>query len=145
MGADRGGACERVELTPTARTLDWLREQGYRAGIVERWNPHGGVRIDLFGCLDVVAVNDTTTVGVQATSAGHVSDRVTKIRGEARDGALAWLMSPHRELWVVGWRKYAKPEDGRWWRPVVREVTLEDLGGEDEEATQGTADAESVG
>lgn len=118
-------------MSPTARTLKWLEAQGYRAGVVERHNTFSGKKHDLFNCIDVVAVNDAGTVGVQATNASSVSARLKKITTEPdpRDGALAWLMSPHRELWVVGWKRYAHALNGRWWRPVVREVTLADLGG----------------
>lgn len=110
--------------SPTQRTLQWLRDAGYRAEVVERWVPQTKTRRDLFGCLDILAVNDDETVGVQATSGSNVSARVAKIR--ELDAARAWLMGSRRLL-VVGWKKYAKREDGKHWRPIIREMRLADL------------------
>lgn len=110
--------------SPTARTLAWLKDSGYLAGVVERHNTFSGKKTDLFGFVDIVAVKNTETVGVQATSGAHVAERVAKI--VALDTARTWLDGGRRIL-VVGWRRYRKPEDGRWWRPVLREVRMEDL------------------
>lgn len=48
-------------MTPTARTLKWLRERGYTAEVVERWNPHSRTRKDLFGFADVAAIGNPLT------------------------------------------------------------------------------------
>jgi hypothetical protein len=36
-------------MSPTARSLAHLRELGYKARVVEKWNPWAKVRQDLFG------------------------------------------------------------------------------------------------
>src|ERR1700687_2738371 len=66
-------------VSPTQRSLAELRARGYRAQVVERWNPYAKVRVDLFGFIDIVAVGNGETVGVQATSGDNVSHRIQKI------------------------------------------------------------------
>jgi hypothetical protein len=99
--------------SPTQRSLAYLREQGYLCAIVEKWNPHAKLRQDLFGIIDVLAVKDGETVGVQTTSGGNVAARVQKIADCSHVGALrraGWRLVVH------GWRKGA---NGRY---TLREV-----------------------
>lgn len=110
-------------MSPTSRTLAWLAEQGYRAGVVERF--YGGKRHDLYGFVDILAIDKRETIAVQATG-GHsnVSARIAKIR--ALDSARAWLAG-NRRILVVGWKKFKRPVDRKFWRPIIREVTVADL------------------
>jgi hypothetical protein len=64
--------------SPTSRTLEVLREQGYTVAVVEKWNPHARIRQDLFGFIDILAIKREETLAVQATAAG-VSARLKKI------------------------------------------------------------------
>jgi hypothetical protein len=112
-------------MSPTARTLKWIRDAGYHAQVVETWVPQTSQRRDLFGVIDIVAVDGTTTLGIQATSTANVAARVQKCL--SHDGAKQWLACPTRQLWVVGWRRYAHPLDGRWWRPTIRRIARSDL------------------
>jgi hypothetical protein len=109
--------------SPIERTLRLLRREGYRAAVVERWNPHARVRVDLFGCIDVIAVGHGVTVGVQATTASNMAARVTKILTDpdVAPAALAWLQAGNI-MQVVGWRKR-----GRFWEATVRQITLAEL------------------
>lgn len=102
-------------MTPTQRTLAELRKRGYTCAIVERWNPHAKIRQDLFGVIDVLAVRDGETLGVQATSGSNVAARVAKI---AASEHVAALRSAGWSLAVWGWRKSAA---GRW---TLREVDV---------------------
>lgn len=100
--------------SPTQRTLKHLRDAGYPlVQVVERWNPYAGVRQDLFGLVDVLAVGDDI-VGVQTTSASNVSKRVAKI---TESPALPILRKAGIRVLVHGWRKVR----GRW---TLREVDL---------------------
>jgi hypothetical protein len=90
-----------------------MRERGYLAAVVERWNPYAKVRQDLFGVIDVVAVGDDV-VGVQATSASNVSKRVAKITDSP---ALPILRKAGIRVLVHGWAK----RKGRW---TLREVDV---------------------
>jgi len=102
-------------VSPTQRSLSHLRDLGYLAGVVEKWNPHARKRQDLFGILDLVAVGNGETLGVQTTSASNMASRVKKI---ADSEAVAELRASGWRLVVHGWRKTAA---GRW---VLREVDV---------------------
>jgi len=100
-------------MTPTQRSLAHLRAAGWQVAIVEHWNPFARIRQDLFGVLDLLAVRDGVTLGVQTTSGNNVSARVRKIAESETVPALrdaGWLLHVH------GWRKGA---NGRW---ALREV-----------------------
>ena len=56
MGASR--------MSPTARTLALLRKQGYTAQVVERYCHYSHRRIDLFACIDVLALKPGQTLGI---------------------------------------------------------------------------------
>lgn len=102
--------------SPTKRSLKLLRETGHQAQVVERWNMFAKVRQDLFGWIDIVAVDPKTPgiLGVQTTTTTNQAARIEKARG---NGALvAWLLAGGR-LTVHGWRK----SKGRW---VVTERPL---------------------
>ena len=81
-----------------------MRKLGYRAAVVEKWNPHAKIRQDLFGCIDVVAVGNGETVGIQATSdnGGNVAARCRKI---ADAEAVGDLREAGWRLLVHGWKK----------------------------------------
>jgi hypothetical protein len=69
-------------VTPTSRSLAVLRELGYTAEVVERWNSHTKTRKDLFGAIDIVAVHpDFGCLGIQATTRGNASKRLQKAAG----------------------------------------------------------------
>lgn len=89
-------------MSPTQRSLKYLRELGYRAAVTEKWNPHARVRQDLFGIVDILAVKDGETLGVQCTSDSNVSSRVNKIAEHENTEALreaGWRLEVH------GWTK----------------------------------------
>lgn len=103
--------------SPTQRSLEHMRKLGYPlAQVVERWNMHAKVRVDLFGIIDIVAIDAAgETYGIQATSGDNVASRVTKI---AESDALAPCLKAGWRIIVHGWRKNAA---GRW---TLREVEL---------------------
>jgi len=95
-------------MSPTQRTLKHLRELGYTAEVVERWNPHARVRHDLFNIIDVLGVSETGVAAVQTTSAGNMKARINKI---AESDILPLLIKLEWKVIVHGWRKNSK---GRW-------------------------------
>ena len=114
-----------MPTSPTQRTLARLRRDGYFAQVVERWNTHAGVRQDLFGFVDVVAIHPSAgrALLVQATTHPNVSARVRKIVGERAAEARACLdCGLVVEVW--GWRKV-----GRRWTATVRRIARGDLDG----------------
>lgn len=103
------------KTTPTQRTLQRMRKNGFTVAVVERWNAHAKVRHDLFGFIDILALNGESIIGIQATSRSNVSARVKKIQAEPR--AMEWLNSGGK-CYVWGWGKMA---NGRW---EVREIEV---------------------
>lgn len=112
--------------TTTKRTLDALRKQGYTAQVVERWCSFSKRRVDLFGCIDVVAVSEKGTLGVQATVRGEISKRVRKIVEECHEAAKQWLMAGNR-LSVWGWQKMGPKGKRQVWTLKEREITTADF------------------
>jgi len=91
-------------LTPTQRTLAYLREEGYLCAIVEKWNPHARIRQDLFGFIDILAIKRDETLAIQATASG-VSDRLKKIMASE---LLPKVREAGWKIQIWGWRKSAK-------------------------------------
>ena len=52
-----------AKQTPTARTRQWLRKQGYMVGSTESFNAFSGHRHDLFGFCDLMVIPDRTLTG----------------------------------------------------------------------------------
>lgn len=104
--------------SPTQRTLKLCRDHGWTSQVVERWNQFAKVRQDLFGVIDIVAMNGTSIIGIQATSSSNLSKRLDKIKESEK--AQEWLRSGGR-LFVHGWVKRAK---SRRWECREVEITL---------------------
>ena len=101
-------------MSPTARTLQYLRDAGYPlVQVVEHRIPHSFITRDLFGVADVLAVGKDI-VAVQCTTGSNVSARVKKITDS---DALACLRKAGIRVLVHGWRK----RKGRW---VLREIDV---------------------
>lgn len=102
--------------TPTSRSLAALRERGYTAQVVERWNPHARIRHDLFGFIDLLAIKDGETLAVQTTSASNVAARIRKI---AESEHIAAVRDAGWRIEVHGWKKNAQ----RRWVCRVEDVS----------------------
>lgn len=112
--------------SPTSRSLQELRGQGYTCQIVEKFITWTNHRIDLFGWIDIVAMKDGEQglLGVQTTTGGHINERIKK--AVALPEFKLWLSTGSRAVFH-GWRKLKTPKDGRWWQVDRREITLKDL------------------
>ncbi len=118
-------------MSPTQRTLKRLRGQGYRTAVVERWLRYAGQfgkRQDMFGIIDVLAINSEEDLGIQCC-AGSVKSHLTKLLEERNQECFDWLECPHRRLEIWAWRKLLKKRGGKAkiWSPNIVEITLEDL------------------
>lgn len=103
------------------RTLARCRAAGWPVQIVEKWVPAARKRIDLFGCIDLVALDGQPGVlGIQATSGSNAAARATKAR--ELPTLRAWLEAGNRfEVW--GWRKVGARGKRKLWD--VRIVRVE--------------------
>lgn len=107
-------------MSPTARTLGWLRENAIEAQVVERRIPHGHTTIDLFGCIDIVAL-DGSILGIQTTTGDHHANRVAKALEEKR--LVGWMKCGGRfEVW--SWTKSAR------WKVWERRISVARLDGD---------------
>jgi hypothetical protein len=110
-------------MSPTSRSLNHLRKAGYLAEVVERFNSFTKRRSDLFGFIDLVAVGNGHTLGIQTTTADHLSARINKIRTECRETALAWVQAGNRII-LHGWQKRAAKPGSKALRWTVKEREL---------------------
>jgi len=127
---------------PTARTLKLLRDQGHTAQVVERWqmipgHPGGGVRQDLFGCIDVVAMmpsrvfsNAWDIVGIQCGAGSGHSGHKAKCLAEPR--MIEWLRAGARLL-LHSWALQGAKDKAKRWTLREEELTLADFTTKQEE------------
>ncbi len=111
---------------PAARSLAELRKQGYYAQVVERWIPMTRRRLDLYGFIDIVAIDSAGALpgvlAVQATSTSNMSARLQKICTECADEARAWLQTGNR-IEIHGWAKRGAKGKRKLW--TLRRHTVE--------------------
>ena len=93
-------------MSPTQRTLKWLRDAGYLAEVVEKWNVHARIRQDLFGAIDIVASSpECPILGVQCTSDSNFAARLKKLRDSDK---VQQLLKNKWHIWVIGWKRDSK-------------------------------------
>lgn len=107
-------------MTPTSRSLEYLRKLGYHAEVTEHWNSFTHKRKDLLGFGDIIAFNEKETLLIQATSRGNMNARLNKI--VELPASWAWLANPHRGIIVIGWKRYTVAIERKHWRPVLAVV-----------------------
>ena len=118
-------------LSPVQRTMRALREKGARCAVVEKWNAYAGEhgkRIDLFGIIDILALDPSGVIGIQSCGSDFAK-HVEKIMVEHSQETLDWLSTPGTRLQLWGWRKIKLQKGGKAmrWSARVKEFTLEDL------------------
>jgi len=112
--------------SPTARTMEMLREQGFECGVVERYNSFTMKRHDLFGIIDLIAINPKEEVyGIQCCGTSF-SEHDKKIL--ASDKAIICIRSGIiLELW--GWRKLKVKRGGKAirYKPRIKRYSVLDF------------------
>jgi len=118
-----------MAISYVQRTMRELKNQGRVCAIVEKWNafagPHG-IRQDLFGIIDVLALDpERGVVGVQVCGQDWGS-HITKLIEERAQETYDWLSTPGTALELHGWRKIKKKRGGKLkiWRPRVAIFSL---------------------
>ena len=111
-----------MATSPTARSLAFLRRNGWCAAVVEKWLPQANLRQDVWGFGDVLAAHpgDRVVMLVQVTTIDHVAHRLTKARSKPE--LAAWLRAGG-VFEIHGW----VCRGGRWQVKRVA-VQSEDLG-----------------
>lgn len=101
------------------------------AAIVERWNGYAAVRQDLFGILDVIALDPQRgVVGIQSCGQDFAA-HWRKLTDERAQESCDWLTTPGTSLELWAWRKVKVRRGGKAerWAARVALVTLADLEG----------------
>ena len=119
-------------ISPTSRTLEYIRSQGWIADVAEKFNPYAGKfgkRKDLFGFIDIVALGENCINGIQSCGSAF-SEHDKKIREDplVAENALKWLDCGGRIL-LIGWRKTKLKRGGKAmrWTPRIKEYKREDF------------------
>jgi hypothetical protein len=95
-----------------SKTLAALRDEGYVAEVVERYNHYSKRRIDYIGVGDILAfkANPPDTLLVQVTDMDHRTAHLEKILAEPL--ARVWIRAGNRlEQWT--WRKLKVKRGGK--------------------------------
>lgn len=113
--------------SPTARTLKFFRDQGHLAEVVEKWipvpkHPGGGVRRDLFECIDVLVIQGGKLLGIQSTSGSNHSARVTKAKASEK---LARYIATGNGFEVWSWAKRGARGKRKVWTPKVTQLIID--------------------
>ncbi len=107
--------------SPTSRTLEALRKEGWIAQVVEKYNHWSRQKTDLFGGIDIIAIKGESTLGVQATVGSSHAAHVSKLL--SLDTMKLWLCGPRMlELW--SWSRYKVKRGGKAVRWKVRVATF---------------------
>jgi len=128
--------------SPTQRTLEYLRKQGWTPDVCERWLPAMATpakgqqpalfrlvrRKDLWGFGDVIAIApDEQPLIVQCTSGSNTAARVSKMLDDPDVSPrveLAMRSGIRVEVW--GWRKIKLKPGGKAvrWAPKIQPLSL---------------------
>ncbi len=121
-----------MSTSPTQRTIRELRNRGQVCAIVEKFNAHAephGVRQDLFGIIDVIALDPQRgVVGVQSCGSDFAA-HMRKMTQDKAQECIDWLSTPGTALELWGWRKIKMKRGGKAmrWQPRVHIFTLEEI------------------
>lgn len=117
----------KKRLNYTQKTLRECRMRGRICDKTERWNAYAGPfgkREDLFGFIDLIALDPEGIIAIQSTGPSGHNDHKKKILHN--EWALEWLRCGGKiELW--SWRKLLVKCGGkeRRWYPRIEPITIE--------------------
>jgi len=110
---------------PMTKTYEYYKELGYICGNVEKYVPKAKKKFDLFGIIDVVAISDVDTIGVQVCKADFAAHDKKIL---ASENSPKWLQAGRR-LVLIGWTKQKVKRGGKAmiYKSRIKEYTLEDF------------------
>ena len=114
-----------MKTSPTQRSLKQLRNGGWLAVVVERWNQYARVRQDLLGFGDILAIRDNLCLMVQCCAMASRTARLNKILSEPK--AQAWLGVPGHLIEIHAWRKVGPRGKRKTWKCDVTNIAKEDF------------------
>jgi hypothetical protein len=89
-------------MSPLARSLKVLQQNGWQSAKTEHYNSFSKRRVDLFGFIDILAVKGPATLALQPTSDSNVSARVRKVY---ESPYLPAVLAAGWKVEVWGWAK----------------------------------------
>ena len=109
-------------MTPMARTLAYLREQGFVAEVVERRVPGCPITKDFLGFADVLAIHPARTgvLAIQTTTRAHQAHRLAKVQAS---GYLSLWLATGNQAVVHGWALVGPRGCRKTWQVTVTGVT----------------------
>jgi len=119
-------------ISPTSRTLEYIRGRGWIADKVEQWNPYAGKfgkRKDCFGWMDILAMGEGSVIGIQSCgSAFSAHNHKLMDDPDVAPKVRKWLECGGRAL-LIGWRKVKLRRGAKAmrWEPRLKEYTVEDF------------------
>lgn len=107
--------------SPTARSLERLRADGFIVEVVEKTIPRCFIKKDFIGCIDLIAFRKGEIIGIQATSGSNHAARRTKSLDVLELNS--WIEAgAHFEIW-----SWSKPKTGRSWDLRRERLTPEQI------------------
>lgn len=107
----------------TEKSLLFVRQRGYMAEVVEKFikapTAKFGFRRDLFKIVDIVAISEEMTLGIQSTGIDQRKPHLDKLYGEEIEKTLKWILGP-RQLWLMSWRKEKRVRGGTAFRYIPK-------------------------
>jgi len=129
-----------AKISPVARTKAVFKKRGIEIDNAQHWIPFGptdprrikfnitGMRKDLFGIIDLIAMCPGSICGIQVCGADYAAHDRTMLDSVH---SYRWLKSGGSlELW--GWRQIINPDSPtkqKKWTPRIRVYKLEDFEG----------------
>jgi hypothetical protein len=101
-----------MAMSTTQLSLNLMRERGYYAEVVEKYNSFTKRKNDFAGFLDLLCLQPGNVTGVQTTSLGNISSRINKIMEHEN---LDVVLASGIKVEVHGWVK----RDNRWQVKIV--------------------------
>lgn len=107
--------------SPTQRSLEKMRKEGWVCQVTEHYNSFSRRRVDLFGFLDIVCLRGSNggILGIQTTTGDHLSERIKKT--QALPDHKLWLESGGG-IELHGWSKKGKAGKRKLWQVRVVEL-----------------------
>lgn len=109
-------------MSPTQRTMKYLRDWGYDVDPVERWipnpkHPGGGFRKDWCGFADLIAFNDSYTLAIQVKGVSGHAKAVCDVVMNPK--AVRFAKSCYRCVLVISWPKRKRKLKGGGWSKIA--------------------------
>lgn len=116
-------------LSPTQRTLRYIKGNGQLCDIVERFNPYAGKfgqRNDFMGFADIIALDCAVGIIAYQSCGQAFSDHKHKLLEERNEAVFEWIRCGGKVI-LIGWRKvkYKHGSKAMRWRPRIADITLE--------------------